>query len=102
MNTAYTILSVTEDADDNTIKHAYLEKVKQFPPELASAEFHHIQTAYEAIKDAGSRCKYRLFHLPETDFQHFLQYALDCDPYTEADGANLVRLIESYNIVDTP
>ena len=95
MKTAFEILGVTENVTDDAVKNAYLQKVKQFPPEQATEQFQEIRVAYEAIKDARSRVKYQLFHQPETDFNKLLERAFATDPTTNVDGDCLIRLLQS-------
>lgn len=59
----YLVLGVPRDADDTRIRRAYLEAVKQSPPELHPDRFKQIAAGYEKIKDAPSRCRYELFDL---------------------------------------
>lgn len=57
----YFVLGVPRDADDARIRRAYLEAVKQSPPEIQPARFKVIAAAYEEIKDESSRCHHELF-----------------------------------------
>lgn len=75
MKTPYDILDVAEQATDAEIKQAYLQKVKQFPPDHYHQQFQQIHKAYEAIKDLSSRTKYALFTVPEADFNSLLDHA---------------------------
>jgi curved DNA-binding protein CbpA len=58
----YLVLGVPVQADDQTIRRAYLEAIKQATPEKNPARFKAVSEAYERIKDESSRCKYELFH----------------------------------------
>lgn len=62
MNTPFNILGVNEDATDEAIKKAYLQKVRQYPPERAPEQFQNIRAAFEAIQTRHQRLKYHLFH----------------------------------------
>lgn len=95
MKTAFEILSVSENVTDEAVKCAYLQKVKQYPPEQATEQFQQIRTAFEAIKDARSRVKYQLFHRPEADFDKLLVRAFDTEPTTTVDGDCLIKLLQS-------
>jgi DnaJ-class molecular chaperone len=57
----YFVLGVANDADDATIRRAYLEAVKRWPPDLVPEKFQQINAAYEHIKDAASRHRHVLF-----------------------------------------
>ncbi|MCI0534820.1 MAG: J domain-containing protein [Verrucomicrobiales bacterium] len=63
MNTnPYVTLGVTLDADDQTIRRAYLEAVRLAPPDHDPKRFQAVSTAYEQIKDESSRHRYTLFN----------------------------------------
>ena len=49
------VLGVTEDAEEEEIRTAYLEKIKQYPPDRSPEEFERIRDAYELLKDPRSR-----------------------------------------------
>jgi curved DNA-binding protein CbpA len=76
MKTPYDILAVNEQATDVEIKQAYLQKVKQYPPDHYHELFQQIHTAYQTIKDQKSRATYALFDYPEADFDALLDLAL--------------------------
>jgi len=75
MKTPYTLLGVTEQATDTQIKQAYLQKVRDSPPDRDQALFQQIQKAFETIKDAKSRLAYALFTIPAADFNALLSLA---------------------------
>ncbi len=60
MNIFYQVLGVGQDADDQTIRKAYLDRVKQFSPEKDPAGFKRITRAYEVLKDRRSRVRSKL------------------------------------------
>lgn len=62
MNNPYLILRVTPEASDAEIRRAYLEGVREFPPEREPARFQAIARAYELIRDEPARLRYYLFH----------------------------------------
>ncbi len=57
----YLVLGVPRDAVDARIRRAFLDAVKQSPPETHPERFKAIAGAYEKIKDEPSRCRYDLF-----------------------------------------
>ncbi len=57
----YLVLKVPLDADDGTIRQAYLAAVRRWSPDTHPAEFKQVAAAYELIKDWESRCRYKLF-----------------------------------------
>jgi curved DNA-binding protein CbpA len=57
----YDRLAVATDADDETIRNAYLAAIKRFPPDRFPQRFTAISEAYQALKDEDSRLRYLLF-----------------------------------------
>jgi curved DNA-binding protein CbpA len=57
----YLTLGVSTRAGDAEIRRAYLDAVRQFPPEREPERFQTISRAYEQIRDEESRLKYLLF-----------------------------------------
>lgn len=67
MNDPFALLGVDEDADDETVRKAYLRLVRAFPPEHEPVRFQEIREAYESIALAPARMGYRLFMAPKPD-----------------------------------
>ncbi len=61
MRNPYKILGVPDKADDDTIRKAWLVKVRQYPPETAPEQFKLISQAYEQIKTHKDRIRHFLF-----------------------------------------
>ena len=59
----YLVLQVSRDANDATIRRAYLEAIRVSPPETEPIRFKEVTAAYEKIKDASKRAHYKLFDL---------------------------------------
>jgi len=76
MKTPFDILGVNEDASDEAIKKAYLQKVRQYPPERAPEQFQRIRTAFEAITNRQQRLKYQLFHHEAPSLSALLEHGL--------------------------
>ena len=57
----YAVLDVPRDADDAAIRTAYMQKVRQFPPESHGTEFAHVRQAYECLKELDARADLWLF-----------------------------------------
>ena len=55
------ILGVPLDADDQTIRQAYLKAIKESPPDSQPKRFQIISDAYAQIKDQSSRHRHILF-----------------------------------------
>ena len=65
MHNPYEILKLVPDCDDQQARRAYLDKIKEFPPEYFPEHFREINEAYELVKTEKRR------------FDHLL---LDKDP----------------------
>jgi DnaJ-class molecular chaperone len=76
MKTPYEILNVAHDVNDVEIKRAYLQKVKDNPPDLDQTQFQLIHNAYLSIKDHKSRVSYALFNVASIDFDELIDQAL--------------------------
>ncbi len=79
MTTPYQILGVSQQTTDSEIKLAYLQQVKENPPDRDRNRFQQIQQAYEAIKDEDSRLRHALFHVPTVEFDELLDQAFRQD-----------------------
>ena len=58
----YLVLGVPRDADDQSIRRAYLEAVKAATPETDPERFKAVSAAYESIRNEAQRHAYELFH----------------------------------------
>ena len=54
------ILGVTQDAGPEEIRAAYLNKIKEYPPEKFPAEFERVRDAYTILSDARYRTRLML------------------------------------------
>lgn len=61
MNNPYLTLGISADAADAEIRQAYLEGIRNFPPDQHPTRFQQIVQAYEAVRDEASRLNYYLF-----------------------------------------
>ncbi|MBS1223995.1 MAG: heat shock protein DnaJ domain protein [Proteobacteria bacterium] len=76
MPNPFDLLGVAETADDDAIKKAYLQRVREHPPERDPDRFQAIRAAYEAIKTYRDRLRYRLFHQENPDLTELAAAAL--------------------------
>jgi curved DNA-binding protein CbpA len=51
-------LGVRPEADDDEIRAAYMNKVKEYPPDRCGPQFEKIRDAYEQLKNSYRRAKY--------------------------------------------
>ncbi len=74
----YLALGVPRQADDQTIRRAYLKAIKQAPPDLQPKRFQAVNAAYEQIKDEPGRHRHTLFNktVPgDSPVDVFIRYA---------------------------
>jgi curved DNA-binding protein CbpA len=62
MTDPYLLLGVPADADDASIRAAYLVALRACPPERDARRFEQIRAAYEAIGTATARLEHDLFN----------------------------------------
>lgn len=63
----YTILGITSDAADDTIRRRYLELVRIHTPERDPERFAAVREAYEKLRDPVNRLRYLLFEAGKED-----------------------------------
>jgi len=54
---AASILGVAADADEKTLREAYLQKVREHPPDRDPDRFEQIRDAYEHLRDPRTRAR---------------------------------------------
>jgi curved DNA-binding protein CbpA len=98
----YAILEVDELADDETIKKAYLLKVKECPPERDPLGFQRIRRAFELIKTRKDRKKYQLFHYGAPDLELLNEKWLSADTHQRPGKQTITNIlcsaVKSYKI----
>lgn len=63
----YLVLDVPETANDDDVRRAYLQKIREFPPERTPDEFQRVCDAYALIKTELDRARLRLFGMPRAN-----------------------------------
>jgi curved DNA-binding protein CbpA len=56
----FTVLGVTEDADDAEIRRQYLALVRTYPPDRAPERFQELRAAYDVLLDERKRLETKL------------------------------------------
>ncbi len=59
----YLVLGVPLNADDQTIRRAYVDSIKLAPPDVDPIRFQAVNTAYELIKHEANRHRHTLFNI---------------------------------------
>ena len=95
MQTPYEILDVVVDASNDEIKQAYLQQVKNNPPDRDQEKFQLIHDAYTSIKDHKSRISYEIFTLPTADFDALLDQALHTDQALALNSESFKKILNS-------
>ena len=62
MRDPFTVLGVTDEADDTEIRRRYLALVREFPPDRAPERFQELRAAYDALSDERKRLETTLLH----------------------------------------
>lgn len=78
MTDPYSILGISADADDETIRQRYLELVRRYPPEHHPEKFAAVRQAYESLRDTTTRLRYRLFEAGKNDSLDALIEEISC------------------------
>ena len=65
MKYPYAVLGVSENAPQEKIRQAYLEKLKEFPPEKDQAKFQEISDAWRLLENELARARLRVFGIPQ-------------------------------------
>jgi len=76
MTDPYRILDIARDADDATIRAAYLAAVRDCPPERDAARFAALRRAYDMLSNQRTRLQHALFNREAPtadDFFHALR-----------------------------
>ncbi len=74
--TPFEILNVSTDAGDTEIKQAYLQKIRDYPPEHAPKQFQRIRSAFEKIENQQKRLEYELFTTYEPSVSELIGHLL--------------------------
>ncbi len=61
MISAFDILGVENNASDEAVRNAYLQKIREYPPERFPTTFKKVRQAFDAIATDKLRMTYRLF-----------------------------------------
>jgi curved DNA-binding protein CbpA len=79
MHDPFTVLGVTDDADDAEIRRRYLSLVKNFPPDRAPDRFQQFRAAYEALSDERKRLETKLLQTNAAALSRLTMNALQAD-----------------------
>jgi len=94
----YLVLGLSPEAGDAEIRRAYLEAIREFPPEREPEQFQAISQAYEKIRDEKSRLNYILFSRESpgsTPFEVFLKFCAASGKEKPLDFEKMKALLRS-------
>jgi curved DNA-binding protein CbpA len=57
----HSILGISKDSGEEEIRRAYLEKIRQYPPDRSPEEFERIRDAYAVLNNPLHRMRAQLF-----------------------------------------
>lgn len=93
MPTPYEILGVEPEDGDAAIKKAYLQKVREFPPEQQGEAFRVVRDAYELIATDKQRRRYRLFNRTPPELHQLLEQVVAPGKPGRPDAATLIAAL---------
>lgn len=93
MKNPFELLAVSPEATDEIIKKAYLNKVKEYPPDQTPEQFQVIRSAYELIQTHKARLAYSLFHLEQPSTNILSQTQLKDGEPQRPDKALFMRML---------
>ena len=67
MSDPYTLLDLSPDSSDDTIRRRYLSLIRTHSPERDPDRFAEIREAYEKLRDPVVRLRYQLFEAGKDD-----------------------------------
>jgi len=76
VNDPWLQLGLTREADDDTVRAAWLAALRRHPPERSPERFEALRAAYERIDTHRHRLAYRLFEDPPPDAEELVALAL--------------------------
>lgn len=88
----FRLLEIPRDADDATVRQAWLAKVRAYPPERAPRAFEAIRTAYETLATERDRLRYQLFDEGPPTLEEVLLALLESDATPEV-GPEDIRAV---------
>jgi curved DNA-binding protein CbpA len=94
----YLLLRLSPEAVDAEIRRAYLEAIREFPPEREPEQFQAISQAYEKIRDERSRLNYVLFSRESsggTPYEVFLKFCAASGKKKPLDFERMKTLLRS-------
>ena len=68
MKYPYAILGVSENATQEEIRRAYLERLKEFPPEKDPSRFQEVTDAWHLVENEMARARLKVFGIPQNNF----------------------------------
>lgn len=95
MRNPFAVLGVAETDNDDAIKKAYLQQVRENPPERDPERFQTIRAAYDAIKTRRDRLHYRLFGQESPEMAGLVASALRPGPRRRLTEQQLQQFLGS-------
>ena len=93
MKTPYERLGIGNNCDDETVRHAYLEQIRKYPPDRHPEQFQRIQEAFQLIRDEERRLEYDLFDVSLPDMEEFVELLENEKKGRRPDQKLLCRLL---------
>lgn len=82
MRDPYLILNVSRETNDEAIHQAYLQAIRESPPEQDAQHFQAVRHAYETLRTEKLRLEYELFNTDLPSTTDLLQQGLSVEQKT--------------------
>ena len=90
----YIILGLDpSEATDETVRQAYLRKLKEYPPDRDARLFQRIHQAYQILQTRKNRRNLKLFGLPPS--AHLIDYLPEDEPRPRATAERWIAMIST-------
>ena len=90
----FAVLGVAEDADDVTVRRAYLRLLRIHPPERDRDGFRRVRAAYEAVRSGQDRAARRMLERPQLPDVDMLIRSMAQEPIAK-DPAQIVAALRA-------
>ncbi len=96
MISAFDILGVENNTSDEAVRNAYLQKIREYPPEQFPETFKEVRQAFDAIATDKLRMTYRLFSQDTPNIAFLAEKALETEePGVRPTKEIILKLLEN-------
>jgi len=96
MISAFDILGVEDNTSDEAVRNAYLQKIREYPPERFPETFKEVRQAFDAIATDKLRMTYRLFSQDTPNIAFLAEKTLETEePGVRPTKEIILKLLEN-------